>query len=387
MKLVSFVTIILLSSFLTGIGAQPIPFSDKKWEIKAQGQMLEAYKGYNSLYLQNGIATLKDEQFQDGIIEFDMYQSPRASFSGLVFRMTDPINYEEIYLRSHQSGNPDAFQYTPVYNNDPAWQLYHDPHDAVNDGFIHWRQRGKGMGYNTTVEYSFDRWTHVKLLVKGQQAELYIDNMSIPVAFIRELGMIRKPGTVGVKSGNGAVWFANFTVTHTNEIVFKTRDTENWITTPPGTIHNWQVSQAFREEHVRSIHQVDTKWMSQLKWKPTGTELTGLLNLSRFSAVSDSANTIVAKLVVHSDKDQLKKLDIGYSDRIKVYCNGNALYSGNASFRTRDYRYLGTIGYFDAVYLPLKKGENIILIAVSETFGGWGLMAKWEDVTGVRVVD
>ncbi len=211
--------------------------------------------------------------------------------------------------------------------------------------------------------------------------------MSIPVAFIRELGMIRKPGTVGVKSGNGAVWFANFTVTHTNEIVFKTRDTENWITTPPGTIHNWQVSQAFREEHVRSIHQVDTKWMSQLKWKPTGTELTGLLNLSRFSAVSDSENTIVAKLVVHSDKDQLKKLDIGYSDRIKVYCNGNALYSGNASFRTRDYRYLGTIGYFDAVYLPLKKGENIILIAVSETFGGWGLMAKWEDVTGVRVVD
>ena len=45
---------------------------------------------------------------------------------------------------------------------------------------------------------------------------------------------------------------------------------------------------------------------------------------------------------------------------------------------SRDYRFLGTIGYFDAVYLQLKKGRNDLWIAVSENFGGWGIKAKLE---------
>ncbi len=386
MKLLRFCAIAALSSFLTTSHAQqPVPFSDKRWVIQAQGQLQEAYKGYNSLYLQNGIAYLKDEKFLNGIIEFDVYQSLRASFPGLIFRVINPTNFEELYLRSHQSGNPDAYQYTPVFNNNSAWQLYHDPHDAVNDGFLHWKQRGKIMGYNTVVDYPFDRWLHVKLLVKGTQAELYVDNDPNPVAFIRELGMGENSGSLGVRSNVGAVWFANFSFQATDNVVFKTKDDNYRITTPPGTVSKWEISNSFREDRVKSMHQLDLKWLDQLKWKVTATEPTGLVNLSRFSAVSDSTNSMLVKLVVISDKDQIKKLDIGYSDRAKVYCNGNALYSGDASFRTRDYRYLGTIGYFDAVYLPLKKGENVLVVAVSETFGGWGLMAKWENIDGIRI--
>jgi hypothetical protein len=43
---------------------------------------------------------------------------------------------------------------------------------------------------------------------------------------------------------------------------------------------------------------------------------------------------------------------------------------------SRDYRYLGTIGYFDNVTLPLEAGKNEICIAVSEAFGGWGIMGR-----------
>jgi len=100
--------------------------------------------------------------------------------------------------------------------------------------------------------------------------------------------------------------------------------------------------------------------------------------------VADS-NTIFAKITITSDKDQFKKLDLGFSDRVKAFCNGQAVYSGNNSFRTRDYRYLGTIGYFESLYLPLKKGENTIMLAVSETFGGWAVMAKWENMDGIQV--
>jgi hypothetical protein len=30
----------------------------------------------------------------------------------------------------------------------------------------------------------------------------------------------------------------------------------------------------------------------------------------------------------------------------------------------------------DAVFLPLRPGENELLFAVAETFGGWGLEAR-----------
>ena len=68
-----------------------------------------------------------------------------------------------------------------------------------------------------------------------------------------------------------------------------------------------------------------------------------------------------------------------------VCLNDDVLYVGNNTYRSRDYRYLGTIGFFDSVYLPLKKGDNQLWIAVGENFGGWGLQARFEDASGIRV--
>jgi hypothetical protein len=39
----------------------------------------------------------------------------------------------------------------------------------------------------------------------------------------------------------------------------------------------------------------------------------------------------------------------------------------------------------DSVFLPLRKGENELLFAVSESFGGWGLIADPEAVEGVVI--
>jgi len=45
----------------------------------------------------------------------------------------------------------------------------------------------------------------------------------------------------------------------------------------------------------------------------------------------------------------------------------------------------GSIGLFDAVVLPLEAGENEVLIAVSEAFGGWGVMAEFADLEGIEI--
>jgi len=43
------------------------------------------------------------------------------------------------------------------------------------------------------------------------------------------------------------------------------------------------------------------------------------------------------------------------------------------------------MGLYDTVYLSLKKGKNELWIAVSENFGGWGIMAAFENMAGIKI--
>ena len=45
-------------------------------------------------------------------------------------------------------------------------------------------------------------------------------------------------------------------------------------------------------------------------------------------------------------------------------------------FSQRPLHFLGTIGLFDELFLNLKQGQNDLRIAVTEDFGGWGLLGQ-----------
>jgi hypothetical protein len=318
MKLQTLSAIVFLSSILTTANAQKIvPFSDKRWKIEGQASMTEFYKGYECIYLRGARATLSDVQFLNGIIEFDVCLSEQTAFTGFFFRLTSPGNYEEFYFRAHQSGNPDSYQYTPVFNGDPAWQLYHDQFDAVNDGYIHWKPKGPLNGFNSVIEYPFDRWVHVKLLVKNDKAELYLDNKPEPAAVIHKLLQEQKAGAVGVYSNVSAMRFANYSYTQTEDVVLKRNEPALNII-PKNSVMQWQVSNSFKEDVLKTMNQLDASFVNKLSWKKLPIENGGFANLSRLAPVTDS-NTVFAKITIVSDKDQVKKFDIGYSDRVKAF--------------------------------------------------------------------
>jgi hypothetical protein len=41
--------------------------------------------------------------------------------------------------------------------------------------------------------------------------------------------------------------------------------------------------------------------------------------------------------------------------------------------------FLGSIGWYDTLYLPLAAGGNELVVAVAEDFGGWGVQARLSD--------
>ncbi|RIK77412.1 hypothetical protein DCC62_09605 [candidate division KSB1 bacterium] len=82
--------------------------------------------------------------------------------------------------------------------------------------------------------------------------------------------------------------------------------------------------------------------------------------------------------------EQAKKIKFGFSDAVKVYCNDRLLYGSRNNFLSRDYRFPGTIGLFGEIYFPLEAGDNELLMAITEIFGGWGLEAQLEGMMTSR---
>lgn len=346
-----------------------IPFDSDKWEITASQSKIEEYLGQKSLLLKGGLAIIKDSEFTDGIIEYDVALEKERGFMGAVWRVQDLGNYEKFYMRSHQSGNPDANQYTPVFNEVAGWQLYH------------------GEGYSAQVAYDFNQWIHVKIVVSGKNAEIYIQDMDQPVLFVNELKRDIKSGQIGLVAEDYApAHFANFSFIATSNQPLKATP-KLLEEVPEGTILSWSISDSFDEKTLDNKFILSQNDKQNLTWNKLVTEGSGLANLARVQGVAPDKNTAFARININSEQEQVKQLSFGFSDRIKVYLNDKLLYAGQDSFRSRDYRFLGTIGYYDELYLPLKKGKNELWMAVSENkvLGGWGLQARLENMKGISI--
>ncbi len=357
----------LIIIFNSMVFAQVIPFNSDRWEITARITKQEKFMEKDSLFLQGGIAFIKDSNFKNGIIEYDVNFENRRGFNGAVWRLQDLENYEEFYMRAHQSGNPDANQYTPIFNGLAGWQLYH------------------GDGYGAAVKYKFNKWMHVKIIVSGKRGEIYIDDMKKPVLVINEMKRELKAGKVGIKVNNFApAHIADFSFKNIDKPELKSKP-KTLLPIPAGTVRKWSISKSFNNKVLNNIVKLEKMVKKNTNWAIMDSENSGTVNLARVNKLTKDNNTVFAKVIVFAESAITKKISFGYSDFVKVYLNDRLLYSGNNFYRSRDYRYLGTIGYFDDLFLSLKKGNNELWFAISESFGGWGIKAKFEDLKGITL--
>ncbi|GAA4271594.1 hypothetical protein U6A24_13490 [Aquimarina gracilis] len=345
-----------------------VPLDTLHWEINAQSYILENYKGKDAIYIQRGLAFLKDEKFLNGTIEFDVYLTKRQGFPGVRFRTSsDRLNMESFYLRAHLPNKPDSNQAIPVINGMSPWQLYFGP------------------SYSVPFDYDYNDWTHVKLVINGKKAQAYLDYSEKPNL---SWNLVHEPKEGGIAIGGGGagpMHYANFKL---NKEEYEIVDFNPAKRKPiQGLIQAWEVSDKFEEKQLDNLNTLKPL-IAKRKWgKKIRVEEGTAANIARQVVLNDgtSNNTVFAKIRIISDKDQTKLFEFGYSDRVVAILNDTPLYKGSNQYRSRDYRYLGTIGLFDAIYLDLKKGENILLMAVSETFGGWLITGKFKDLQGITI--
>lgn len=344
-----------------------VPVRVSEWDLeRAVAPKVVQHQGRESLYLERGTALLKGTRFTDGIIEVDVATSSARAFAGIIFRVQSPEQYEEAYVRLHKSGSPDAVQYAPVFNGVPAWQLY-----------------GPGDGWGT-ASFDKDGWVPFRLEIEGRVLRIFAGKTA-DLVLVTRLRRDEREGLLGVSAVFGA-YFSNFRYTPRAAAAVDAREPD----AAPGTITRWEISPAFEVSANRSrLEQLPGTVQS---WKPISSEPTGLVNISRYhkspNLLPESGKQILmgtyARVSIDSAQAQVKKLLFGYSDDVAVFLNGKPIFAGKSGFRSRDPLFQGMIGYHDALFLDLRQGTNELVLAVADAFGGWGLMAKFEDPSGTK---
>ncbi len=351
-----------------------VPADSPRWELEGQAKAVE-YQGRKCILLDGGGATLKDFQLRDGVIDVDVATPAKRGFFGIQFRI-DGNNGEWVYLRQHKSGLPDAMQYTPVLNGGLNWQLYNGP------------------GFTGAVDIPKDVWFHMRLEVTGAQAKLYVKDMDKPALVMTDLKSGVRKGQVALANLIGATYFSNFEIRTTTDAPWERHP----LPIPLGTLTKWSISPSY-DALARNLERPLTPAESAaINWQEVEAEPPGLVVLYRYREAphpkvsfqtdfstrlepQPGMKVIYARTSIDSDSDQVKKLYIGYSDDVSVFLNGQILYRGRSAQSFRDPGFLGIVNpENDAVCLPLKKGSNELLLAVSELGGGWGFICRLADV-------
>jgi hypothetical protein len=337
------------------VNAQKMYLKAENWESQPGAVEFITYKNVPAMKVvaRSGQIIMKNLDFTDGTIEYDM-EPVDARFTSFYFHQTSKEENEIFYFRTGRAGNNtamDAVQYAPVIKNVNLWDMYPQ--------------------YQSNATYERGKWNHVKLVIAGKQMRVYVNNiltLQIPklegeshhgtIAFDGQViisGLVIKPGqTEGLSAAEG------MDITDNDP-----RYIRKWLVSSPQNTDNTDFSEKFIPAATAAW---DTVW----------AEREGLVNLTRKFGESKQRRIVWLKTAIHSDSLQQRRLDFGFSDEVWVYINGRMLYAdknlyGGPMAKQPDGRCSLENTSFG---LPLNKGDNELLIGISNDFYGWGIMAR-----------
>ena len=357
------------------------PMTEKHWAAVTDNVEFLNYKTQAAVRSNNengfGIM-LKDFEFTNGTIEFDV-ELKGMGFPGIDFRVDkDTLNSEKFYIRYF--GTPDDLKRTTLQ------------YAAVLDGVNMWDVTDEYQAAATIYE---GKWNHVKLVINGKQMKVYVNDTQREALHVPALEGVTNSGAI-VLTGN--VVYSNFIVRPDATEDLAANEGYDHTYSDSRYLKNWSVSNPidfpFGKDLMLGIARnpgvaIDTNLLnSKTVWKPLKAERRALVNLTRLFGSTAQGQRKLAwiKTTISSATDQEKRVDLGFSDEVWVFVNGQPLFT--------DKNYYGSPGMKEprgrctidntSFQLPLQKGENEILIGVTNYFFGWGIMARVADTDGLK---
>jgi len=354
------------------VRGQSVPLRAASWDFKpGVAEFADGASGPVMKIVGRGYVVLKNTDFADGTIEFDD-QPVDERFASFFFRWQDSIENENFYFRTARGvGHPDAMdgvQYAPTIKGVNCWDIM--------------------LHYQAPAAFGQQEPNHVKLVISGKQMRVYVNSKEWPTLEVPRLEGNTTHGTLAF-SGKAII----------SHLVIRPGQTEGLspaegvdpTSTDSRYIRHWQVTAA---DSIPGPVDFSMAFVpgKQTVWSPVVAERRGLVNLTRLYGGEPASGHPVHRISwlktnIHADKARQVQLRLGFLDEVWMFLNGNWLYVDKNFFRFPVAKVPdGRLSLENTtITLPLQQGDNELLIGVGNNFFGWGIVARLDDLDGIKL--
>lgn len=108
------------------------------------------------------------------------------------------------------------------------------------------------------------------------------------------------------------------------------------------------------------------------EWRPITAPLNGIVDLQKL--MSGDNKVAYLRTILTSEQEQQAVLELGSDDGVKVWVNGKFAHANNASRPCSPGE--------DKASVTLRQGENVLLLKITQSGGGWAAVARLRDAAG-----
>jgi hypothetical protein len=212
-------TLLICAASTLALHAEEIPLTDlSSLELKGVHAETTTYNGLSALNIteaQSGpgesLAVVKNLVFHNGTIDVDVSGAPSKTageqargFIGVAFRMAaGGGRFEEFYIRptNGRAGDQLRRNHSVQYVSFPDW-----PWERL-------RKESPGV-YESYADMAAGDWTHLRMVVAGTDASLYVNGAAQPCLIVHDLKLSDSQGAIALWIGPGTEgYFRKLTVT------------------------------------------------------------------------------------------------------------------------------------------------------------------------------
>ncbi|MBP6794205.1 MAG: hypothetical protein KA143_04080 [Saprospiraceae bacterium] len=349
-----------------------IPLIADGWNLPADKAEFFEKNGIRFMRIKagnQGPVSPKNTSFTSGTIEFDFEPANPMTLGSsptVYFRGNTEANDVEIFYIRARPGNPrsnDAIQYCPILAGVNMWDMYPQ--------------------YQGHAFFEADKPNHLKLIINGSQMQVFLNDMNKPALHI--------PKLEGRGNGTSIAFDGGMLVSN---LFIKPNIVEDLpaFAAPDLTEHDANYIRLWQHTSVSDLsigNEVYTLNLPKAEAyvETIAAETYGLINLSRKFGNNQSRKVIYLKAKIKSEQQQKINMQLGFSDEVWVFLNNQMIFVDKNLFLQAPMRKYpdGRISTLNSkMSLPLKAGENELVIAVANDFYGWGIIARLENMEGVH---
>lgn len=215
----------------------------------------------------------------------------------------------------------------------------------------------------------------LKILQKiaASDQTLMNDAVAVTIRLARQIGAVYPQQAIGA--------LEDIKLKYSDDSIRKQADTaiaaiKNAGLSPEGFILAWFITPPYSKEGKNGSELFDEVFPpeqsnSTVEWRPftlPPNKKNGLIEFDKMNAYKGENRVVYLKTTIVSESDQEARLDMGSDDGIKVWLNGKVVHSNNAVRPCSPGE--------DRIKTKLNKGENTLLIKLTQGGGEWATTCK-----------